>query len=153
MKKNDFKKEKEALQKGTNKAKGFINAFRAFIQRGNVMDLAVGVIIGAAFQNIVTSLTNSFIKPLIAVVTGGSQDGVVIGGTFVIRGVTFDYGSFITAVVNFLIMAIVLFSIIRAMNSLNDLTNKNKDKNEDKKVEKPSDIVLLEEIRDILKNK
>ena len=83
------------------------------------MDLAIGVIIGAAFQSIVAALTDSFINPLIAVCTGGTNsDGVVIGGTFVINGVVFDYGSFITAVVNFLIMAFILFMMMKAVNKM-----------------------------------
>ena len=72
--------------------KKFFGEFKTFIMRGNVLDLAVGVIIGAAFQSIVTALTSSFINPLIAVVTGGTNgEGVTVGGTFTIRGVVFDY--------------------------------------------------------------
>ena len=75
--------------------KKFIQEFKEFALKGNVMNLAVGVIIGAAFQSIVTALTSSFINPLIAVVTGGTNgEGVTVGGTFTIRGVVFDYGSF-----------------------------------------------------------
>ena len=78
--------------------KKFIQEFKEFALKGNVMNLAVGVIIGAAFQSIVTALTSSFINPLIAVVTGGTNgEGVTVGGTFTIRGVVFDYGSFITS--------------------------------------------------------
>lgn len=103
--------------------KKFFEEFKKFALKGNVMDLAVGVIIGAAFQNIVTALTNSFINPLIAVVTGGvSQDEngnpIYLGGSFVVRGVAFDYGSFVSAVINFLIMAFILFLIVKAMNKL-----------------------------------
>ena len=95
--------------------KKFIHEFKEFALKGNVMNLAVGVIIGAAFQSIVTALTSSFINPLIAVVTGGTNgEGVTVGGTFTIRGVVFDYGSFITAVINFLIMAFVLFLLVKA---------------------------------------
>ena len=99
--------------------KGFVAEFKEFVMRGNVMDLAVGVIIGAAFGNIVTALTNSFINPLIAVCTGGnSEDGVSVGGTFKIRGVVFDYGSFLSAIVNFLIIAFILFLMIKAVNKM-----------------------------------
>ena len=92
--------------------KKFIHEFKEFALKGNVMNLAVGVIIGAAFQSIVTALTSSFINPLIA------------GGTFTIRGVVFDYGSFITAVINFLIMAFVLFLLVKAMNKMMSLGKK-----------------------------
>ena len=108
-----------------NTMKKFIHEFKEFALKGNVMNLAVGVIIGAAFQSIVTALTSSFINPLIAVVTGGTNgEGVTVGGTFTIRGVVFDYGSFITAVINFLIMAFVLFLLVKAMNKMMSLGKK-----------------------------
>ncbi|MBR1852322.1 MAG: large conductance mechanosensitive channel protein MscL [Lachnospiraceae bacterium] len=98
-------------------AKGFIGEFKEFVMRGNVMDMAVGVIIGGAFSSIVTALTDSFINPLIAVCTGGTgEDGVQIGGQFVINGVAFNYGSFLSAVINFLIIAFILFCMMKAVN-------------------------------------
>ncbi len=102
------------------KKKGFVAEFKEFVMRGNVMDLAVGVIIGAAFGNIVTALTNSFINPLISVCTGGNtgEEGVSVGGTFTIRGVIFDYGAFLSAIVNFLIIAFILFLMIKAVNKM-----------------------------------
>ena len=103
--------------------KKFLKEFKEFALKGNVMSMAVGVIIGGAFQSIVTALTSSFINPLIALVTGGAKvdengNPVYVGGQFVINGVTFDYGAFVSAVINFLIMAIILFSLIKAMNKL-----------------------------------
>jgi len=103
--------------------KKFIKEFKEFALKGNVMSMAVGVIIGGAFQSIVTALTTSFINPLIALVTGGAKvdengNPIYVGGQFVINGVTFDYGAFVSAVINFLIMAIILFSLIKAMNKL-----------------------------------
>lgn len=103
--------------------KKFFKEFKEFALKGNVMSMAVGVIIGGAFQSIVTALTSSFINPLIALVTGGAKvdengNPVYVGGQFVINGVTFDYGAFVSAVINFLIMAIILFSLIKAMNKL-----------------------------------
>lgn len=95
--------------------KKFIEEFKAFALKGNVIDMAVGVIIGGAFQGIVTSLTENFINPLIAVCTGGSNE-VKVGGTFKILGVTFNYGAFLTAVINFLIMAFILFMVIKTVN-------------------------------------
>ena len=99
--------------------KKFFKEFRELALKGNVMDLAIGVIIGAAFQSIVAALTDSFINPLIAVCTGGANsEGVVIGGTFVVNGVVFDYGAFITAVVNFIIMAFILFLMVKGVNKM-----------------------------------
>ncbi|MBP3206000.1 MAG: large conductance mechanosensitive channel protein MscL [Lachnospiraceae bacterium] len=98
-------------------AKGFIGEFKEFVMRGNVMDMAVGVIIGGAFSSIVTALTDSFINPLIAVCTGGTgEDGVQIGGQFMVNGVAFNYGSFLSAVINFLIIAFILFCMMKAVN-------------------------------------
>ncbi len=95
--------------------------FKAFIMRGNVMDLAVGVIIGACFQNIVSALTSSFIQPLIALLTGGCEKDeagnlVLVGGQFTVDGVVFSYGAFLSAVLNFLIMALILFIMIKSVN-------------------------------------
>lgn len=141
--------------------KGLIAEFKEFIAKGNVMNLAVGVIIGAAFQNIVSSLTNSFINPLIALVTGGCERDeagnlILVGGQFTINGVSFDYGSFISAVLNFLIMAIILFTMVKAVNRLMEVGKK---KEEEKEPEPPAEPeptaeeLLLTEIRDILKEK
>lgn len=141
--------------------KGLIAEFKEFIAKGNVMNLAVGVIIGAAFQNIVSSLTSSFINPLIALATGGCERDeagnlILVGGQFTINGVSFDYGSFISAVLNFLIMAIILFTMVKAVNKLMEVGKK---KEEEKEPEPPAEPeptaeeLLLTEIRDILKEK
>lgn len=112
--------------------KKFLQEFKEFALKGNVMDMAVGVIIGAAFQGIVTALTECFINPLIAVCTGGTSDeGVVIGGVFKINGVSFDYGSFISTIINFIILAFILFLMIKAVN---------KAMNIGKKPEKPAEV-------------
>ncbi|MGM9617079.1 large conductance mechanosensitive channel protein MscL [Butyricicoccus sp.] len=92
--------------------KKLIEEFKAFALRGNVIDLAVGVIIGAAFQNIVTSLTDDIISPLIGLVAKTDFKDLALS----VFGVNIKYGSFITAVINFLIMAIVLFTLIKIMN-------------------------------------
>ena len=133
--------------------KKFFEEFKAFALKGNVMDMAIGVIIGAAFGAIVTALTDSFINPLIAVITGGAEkdeNGVmqVVGGTFTIRGVEFTYGAFISAVVNFLIIALILFCLIKAVNKAMEMGKK---KEEEKPAEPPKEEVLLTEIRDLLK--
>ncbi|MBQ0027582.1 MAG: large conductance mechanosensitive channel protein MscL [Lachnospiraceae bacterium] len=103
--------------------KAFMKEFKEFISRGNVMDMAVGVIIGGAFTAIVTALTTSFINPLIALITGGvsiDENGnpVYIGGVFTINGVEFNYGAFISAVINFIIVALIIFLIVKGMNKV-----------------------------------
>ena len=132
--------------------KGFLAEFKEFALKGNVMDMAVGVIIGAAFGNIVTALTDSFINPLIQAITGSTAEdgGVKIGGSFTIRGAEFNYGSFISAVINFLIIALILFGIIKAVNKAMEIGKK---KEEEKPAEPPKEEVLLTEIRDLLKEK
>lgn len=141
--------------------KGLIAEFKEFISKGNVMNLAVGVIIGAAFQNIVTALTNSFINPLIALITGGCEKDeagnlIFVGGQFTINGVSFDYGSFISAIINFLIMAVILFSIVKAVNKAMEIGRKPAEPEPEPEPEEPEptkEELLLSEIRDLLKEK
>lgn len=90
----------------------FIKEFREFVSRGNVMDMAVGIIIGGAFTGIVTSLCNNIINPLISFISGGGTEvsGLVVPGTEI------DFGAFITAIINFFIIAFVVFCLVKAMN-------------------------------------
>ena len=123
-----------------------LREFREFINRGNVMDLAVAVIIGVAFGAIVTSLVNDIIMPLIGVISGG----INFSGLAVQVGqATIAYGNFIQAVINFLIVAFVIFMIVRTLNNLQ------KRFTQEAKVapppEAPADVQLLAEIRDLLK--
>lgn len=109
----------------SKKENGFISEFKKFITRGNVIDLAVGVIIGGAFQSIVNSLVDDIIMPLIGMVTGNidfSQRVLKIGDGEL--AATLCWGNFVTAVLNFLIMALVIFSIIRAINKISDRLHK-----------------------------
>jgi large conductance mechanosensitive channel protein len=134
------------------KSKSFINEFKQFISRGNVIDLAVGVIIGGAFGKIVTSIVNDIIMPLIGALFGGQQFTSL---SFKLNDVEIMYGLFIQNIIDFLIVALFVFIIIKLMNSLTHLKEEPK-KDEEKKKEtppaKPDDIKLLEEIRDLLKN-
>ena len=139
-----------------------LSEFKDFALKGNVMDMAVGVIIGAAFGNIVTALTDNFINPLIAVIFGGnSEDGLQIGGQFAIRGVAFNYGAFLSAVVNFLIIALVLFIILKAINTASAKAaalaaaklKKEKEEEAEKTAEPSEEVKLLTEIKDILASK
>ncbi|MGI6069403.1 MAG: large conductance mechanosensitive channel protein MscL [Blautia sp.] len=95
--------------------KGFISEFKDFISRGNVMDMAVGVIIGGAFSGIVTSLTEDIISPILGLFGGMNFDQLSVN---ILGEVTLNYGKFITAVVNFLIMALIIFFIMKAVNAL-----------------------------------
>ena len=135
---------KENLSKVTEKGKGFISEFKDFILRGNVMDMAIGVIIGGAFQGIVSALTEDFINPLINGIGGASIGGKIkiYGGQYI------KYGDFITAIINFVIMAFVLFLLLKGMNKIMSLKKKEEEKAEEKKKE---EVALLEEIRDLLK--
>ncbi len=92
--------------------KKFLAEFKEFIAKGNVLDLAVGVIIGAAFGDIVTSLTTNIIQPIIGCIGGAEVAGKIhlIGDNYI------DYGAFISAIINFLIMAFVIFVIVKAVN-------------------------------------
>lgn len=92
--------------------KNFFNEFKTFIMRGNVLDLAVGVIIGAAFQAIVTSLTDDIISPLLGLFGGMNFDQYAL----TIGDVSIGYGKFITAIINFVIMAFVIFVIVKLVN-------------------------------------
>ena len=94
--------------------KNFFNEFKKFIMRGNVIDLAVGVIIGAAFQAIVTSLTTDIISPFLGIFGGMNFDQL----SFEINGAVIAYGKFITAVINFLIMAFVIFLLVKLINKI-----------------------------------
>ncbi|OFK23400.1 large conductance mechanosensitive channel protein MscL [Olsenella sp. HMSC062G07] len=98
--------------------KKFISEFKDFIMRGNVMDMAVGVIIGGAFTAIVTSLTKDVIQPVIAIVSGG---GTEVSGLDVTVGAnTISFSSFISAIINFLIIAFVVFLMIKGLAKLQD---------------------------------
>lgn len=138
-----------------------IKEFKTFIARGNVMDLAVGVIIGGAFQTIINSLVNDIIMPLITLITGGidftnwfiSLDGTTyktLAEAQEAGAATLNYGVFITAIINFLLMALVIFFIVKAMNKLADKGKKKEEKKAEAPV-KSDEVVLLEQIRDLLK--
>lgn len=117
------------------KGKGFISEFKTFIMRGNVIDLAVGVIIGGAFQKIVNSLVNDIVMPLISLLTGGidfSNWFFALGeGEFATAAAakeagvaTLNYGAFLSTALDFLIMAFVIFVIIKAINRVSEKLKK-----------------------------
>ena len=105
-----------------NRKKGILAEFQEFISRGNVMDLAVGVIIGGAFTAIVNSLVTNVISPLISFITGGSTE--VPGMAVSLGGNTVDFGAFLGAIINFLITAAAVFAIVKSLNALNEMKDK-----------------------------
>lgn len=123
-----------------------IDEFKTFIARGNVLDLAVGVIIGGAFQSLVKSLTDNIISPILGCFTEVDFNSY----TLTIGNLNLRYGAFLTDIINFIIMAFIVFLIVKIMNRL--FMKKEEQKQEEIKAEvKPKDIELLEEIRDLLK--
>jgi large conductance mechanosensitive channel len=126
-----------------------LKEFREFIMRGNVLDLAVAVVIGAAFIAIVNSLVGDIIMPIVGVLIGGFDfSGLSITiGTAVIA-----YGKFLQAVVNFLLVGFIMFLIIKSINNLQKRLIKPKEE-KPPVIVTPEDIVLLREIRDLLKQR
>ncbi len=116
--------QKVSRKKGST-MKSLLAEFKEFINRGNVIDMAVGIIIGAAFTAIVTSLTDDIINPFIKLITGGAGTDVA-GLTIPVPGTEngIDFGAFISAIINFLIVAWVVFMIVKAFNKMKDGTAK-----------------------------
>lgn len=137
MKKKSISKE-ELLKKGNST----FTEFKKFISKGNVVDLAVGVIIGSAFGKIVTSVVNDILMPLIGIVIGGLDFSNL---AFEVGDANIKYGVFIQNVIDFLIVAFCIFCFVKIVNRF---TKKEEEKKEKKKDEQ---IILLEEIRDLLK--
>ena len=128
--------------------KKMIDEFKEFVLRGNVLDMAIGVIVGGSFTSIVTALTTDFINPLINCIGGTEVKGrleIFDTGNYI------EWGHFITAIINFLIIAAILFCMLKAINKL--LVVGRKKKEEEEAETKAADILLLEEIRDLLKEK
>lgn len=128
--------------------KKFVKEFKEFIMRGNVLDLAVGVIIGGAFKDIVDSLIKNIISPLVGCFSVGGLDG----WTITVWKAELGIGAFIMGVVNFIIMAFVIFLIVKLFNKAADLGKKKKEEKEEAPA-KSNEEKLLEEIRDLLKKK
>ncbi|HOR80174.1 MAG: Large-conductance mechanosensitive channel [Spirochaetes bacterium ADurb.Bin315] len=144
------------------KKKGsLLEEFKKFISRGNVMDMAVGIIIGTAFTAIVSSLVKDILMPFISLIIGGINFTdlkiVIAQATADTAEVAITYGTFIQKVIDFLIIAFVVFMMIRTLNLLQTRLKKQEEQQaaaEEKKPAPPApDIVLLTEIRDLLKNK
>ena len=123
-----------------------LKEFKEFISRGNVVDLAVGVIMGSAFGKIVTSLVNDIIMPLVGVIIGGIDFTSL---SIKIKDSNIMYGSFIQNIIHFLIVATCIFVIIPMIHKLNNPNKKKEEKTQE--VKKSDEVLLLEEIRDLLK--
>ena len=134
--------------------KKFFNEFKEFAMKGNVLDMAIGVVIGASFSSIVSSLVNDIFMPLIAVLTGDVQFSelkLVFKGTGD-NAVTINYGSFIQNIVNFLIVALCLFLVVKGINKFKSSLVHEKQK--EKEEPKPSDeLVALNKIVELLEDK
>jgi large conductance mechanosensitive channel len=147
--------------------KGLIKEFKDFISKGNVLDMAVGVIVATSFGKITTSLVNDVFMPLIGYIFGGidlSQLNIVLrqeeldaAGEVVREGVTIGIGTFLSTVIDFIIVAFIVFMIIKAFNKARELAEKNKAAEEEAAPAAPpepsKEEVLLTEIRDLLKER
>ena len=145
--------------------KKVINEFKAFILRGNVLDMAIGVVIAGAFGKITTSLVNDLLLPLVSWICG-SRDMTALNmivrpaeyneaGEVVREAITLGFGSFVGTVIDFLLIAVVIFAIVKAANKVHDLTHKKEEKAEAAPEEppKPTTEELLSEILEELKKK
>ena len=125
--------------------KQFLKEFREFIDRGNVMDLAVAVIIGGAFTSIVTALTSNIINPLISVLAGGGANAI---SGLVVPGTEIDFGAFISACINFLIVALIVFLLVRAVNRAKAIGDKLAGKAAEGVEASPTCPYCLEEVKE-----
>ena len=146
MKKKNLKDkivEVESVKKISKSA----DEFKVFISRGNVVDMAVGVIVGGAFGKIVTSLVNDLLMPLIGVVIGGLDFSAL---SLKVGDATVAYGNFIQTIIDFIIIALCIFAMIKFFEKFKKKEEKEVKKEETKKSD---EVLLLEEIRDLLKKK
>lgn len=139
-----------------------LGEFKDFIARGNVMDMAVGIIIGAAFTAIVTSLVGDLINPIIALFTGGidfsgwfyaldGEEYASLAAAQEAGAPVFAIGNFIMAIINFLIVAFVVFMLVRSVNRIKEAAEKKEEAPAEEAPKGPSEVELLIEIRDALK--
>lgn len=121
-----------------------IQGFKDFLMRGNIVELAVAVVMGAALTSLVTSFGDAFLNPLITLVTGGAD----IGGSFEINGVEFPYGLFLNGILVFVLTATAVYFVI--VMPFNKLRERFMSSEEEEHIEREEQIVLLEQIRDAL---
>ena len=142
------------------KKPGWLDEFKTFISRGNVIDLAVGVVVGGAFTAIVTALVNDIIMPLISMLTGGVdfsswkwvlKEAVMEGSKVVTPEVAVNYGNLIAVILDFIIIAFAVFCMVKAINKMHDKLTGPAEPEPEKAPEPTKEEVLLTEIRDLLK--
>ena len=142
------------------KTTGFIAEFRQFIARGNVLDMAVGVVIGGAFGKITNSVVNDIIMPLISMLTGGVdfsawkwvlKEAVMEGKEVIDPEIAVNYGNLIAVILDFIIIAFAVFCMVKAINKMHDKLSKPAEPEPEKAPEPTKEEVLLTEIRDLLK--
>ena len=139
--------------------KKFLEEFKAFAMRGNVLDMAVGVVIGGAFGKITTSLVNDIIMPLVSILTGGVdfsawkwvlKEAVMEGSEVVDPEIAVNFGNLISVILDFIIIAFAVFCMVKAINKMHDKLSKPEPEPEDEP-EPTKEELLLAEIRDLLK--
>ena len=139
--------------------KKFMEEFKAFAMRGNVLDMAVGVVIGGAFGKITTSLVNDIIMPLVSILTGGVdfsawkwvlKEAVMEGSEVVDPEIAVNFGNLISVILDFIIIAFAVFCMVKAINKMHAKLSKPEPEPEDAP-EPPKEELLLAEIRDLLK--
>ena len=142
--------------------KKFFKEFKEFAMRGNVLDMAIGVVIGGAFGKITSSIVNDIIMPLISMITGGLdfsawkwvlKDAVMDAGEVVDPEVAVNFGSLISVILAFIIVAFAMFLVVKGMNKLSSLKKKEEEAAAPEEPAGPTSEELLTEIRDLLKNK
>ena len=135
--------------------KKFLEEFKAFAMRGNVLDMAVGVVIGGAFGKITTSLVNDIIMPLISMLTGGidfsSWKWMLKAAQGDAAEVAVNFGSFVAVVLDFIIIAFAVFCMVKAVNKMHEKLTKPVEPEPEKEPEPTKEEILLTEIRDLLK--
>ena len=146
-KKNKKDMIQEELKGMSEKGNKFLTEFKSFILLGKVMEMAVGVIIGSAFSGIVTALTTDIINPLINGI-GGAELG---GSIKIYGGQEILYGHFISSIINFILMAFVLFVLLKFVNKIFTVNKKKEEPKKEEPPKKSDEVLLLEEIRDLLK--
>lgn len=129
--------------------KGFIDEFKAFAVKGNVIDLAVAVVIGAAFGKIVSSLVADVVMPVVGMLLGGVSFS---GLTYRVGDAMINYGAFLQSMVDFVIVAFVIFLAVKGINKAQELGKEEEAKEESKPEEPSEEVKLLREIRDSLRN-
>ena len=139
----------------------FMDEFKTFILKGNVMDMAVGVVIGGAFKSIVDSFVTNIINPLVAFVVslfskaltevGGADPSTIDMSSWIIPGTNINIGSFLSSVINFVIMAFVIFCFVKSVNRLRESALKKNEVITEEAPSAPTQEELLTEIRDLLK--